>query len=98
MPTHHRRRIAGPPPVLRGQRALQQWLVIIARHRPDLWTTWASLDDNPRIEVVVDRRQGQPWPGPGQRPARRGESGCGRGLRERGFAVIPRPDPTSAAR
>ncbi len=75
-----------------------RWLVILSRERPDLWATWASVEGNPRFEIVYDRRQGHPWPGPGHRPARRAESGRDRGLRERGFAVLPRPDHTGAAR
>jgi hypothetical protein len=66
-----------------------QWLVIIARDRPDLWATWTSLYGGAeRFEIVLDRRHGQMRPAQGNRPDRRVRSASDSELQARGYVVI----------
>lgn len=75
-----------------------RWLVIVARDRPELWTTWACFYGGAeRISILFDRRQGQPKTATGDRPDRRVRSPRDRDLQERGFLVIPQPDLTGAS-
>jgi hypothetical protein len=68
-----------------------QWLVIIARDRPELWATWACLYGGAqRFEIILDRRQGQAGTATGDRPDRRVRSPGESDVQERGFLVIPR--------
>jgi hypothetical protein len=67
-------------------------LVSIARDRPELWGTWASLYGAAgTVEVHFDRRQGQPETGRGDRPDCRARPNRDTDLHERGFFGIPEP-------
>jgi hypothetical protein len=78
---------------------MRQWLVIIARDRPELWVTWASFYGGAeQVEVLFDRRQGQSWPGTGGRADRRTQPHRETELLERGFLVISQPEVVSASR
>ena len=78
---------------------MQQWLVVIARDRPELWVTWASFyAGGGTVEVLFDRRQGHSWVGKGERRDRRARSSRDGGVPERGFLVIPRPEIVGASR
>ena len=78
---------------------MQRWLVIIARDRPELWVTWASFYGGAEtVEVLVDRRQGQPWTERRGRPDRRARPHCDTALQERGHLVISRPELVAASR
>ena len=68
-----------------------QWLVIIARDRPELWATWACLYGGAeRIEIILDRRQGQAGTATRDHADRRVRSPRESDIQERGFLVIPR--------
>ena len=78
---------------------MRRWLVIIARDRPEFWVTWASFYGGAgKVEVLFDRRQGQPWPGRGDRPDRRTQPHRDTDLQDHGFLVIPRPEMVGASR
>jgi hypothetical protein len=67
-----------------------QWLVIIARDRPELWATWtAFFGGAERFEIILDRRQGQPGTATGHHPDRRVRPPRDYDVHERGFLVIP---------
>ena len=75
-----------------------RWLVIIARDRPELWVTWVSFYGAPgKVEVLFDRRQGQPWPR-SDRSDRRTQPHGETDLEGHGFLVIPRPEMVSESR
>ena len=75
-----------------------RWLVIVARDRPELWTTWACFYGGAeQISILFDPRQGQPETATGDRPDRRSRSPRDRDLQERGFLVIPQPNLTGAS-
>ena len=70
-----------------------RWLVIIARDRPELWLTWASFYGGAvKVEVLLDRRQGEAGTRRGEQPERRARPGGDTELQQRGFLVIPRPE------
>ena len=78
---------------------MARWLVIIARDRPEVWLTWAAFyGGGGEVEVLVDRRQGQPGTRRGSRADRRLLPPRDPVLQERGFLVIPRPDLVGASR
>ena len=77
---------------------MARWLVIIARDRRDLWVTWAAFYGGAEtVEVLVDRRQGQPWMERRNRPDRRTLPHRDTTLQARGFLVIPRPEIVGAS-
>ncbi len=66
-----------------------QWLVVIARDRPDLWATWTALYGGAeRFEIVLDRRHRRPRTAQGTRPDRRVRSTSESELQARGYVVI----------
>ena len=70
---------------------MHRYRIIISRDRPDLLGTLAVLyGQKGEVEILFDRRHGQPWPGRGDRPDRRRDPQREQVLRERGFLVIPR--------
>jgi len=76
-----------------------QWLVIIARDRPELWATWtAFFGGAERFEIILDRRQGQSGTVTGNRPDRRVRSPRDFDVHERGFLVISQFVFTGASR
>jgi hypothetical protein len=78
---------------------MQRWLVIIARDRPELWVTWASFyGGGEKVEVIFDRRQGQPWTERRGRPDRRTQPNRDAALRERGHLVISQSELMAASR
>jgi len=78
---------------------MQQWLVIVARDRPDLWVAWAAFYGGAEtVEVLVDRRQGQPGTERQDRSDRRTHPPCDTDLQARGLLVIPRPERVGASR
>jgi hypothetical protein len=78
---------------------MRRWLVIIARDRPEVWVTWAAFYGGAeQVEVLVERRQGQPWTGRGDRPDRRVPPHRHMDGRTQGFLVIPRPEMVGASR
>ena len=78
---------------------MSRWLVISSGDRPELWVTWASFYGGAgKIEVLFDRRQGQTWPGRGDRPDRRTQPDRDADLQERGFLAIPLPEIVGASR
>lgn len=67
-------------------------LIVVSRDRPDLFQTLVDTSSQTGVvEILLDRRQGQPWSGRGERPHRRARTNRERVLRERGFIVIPQP-------
>jgi len=75
------------------------YLVIIARDRPELWVTWASFYGGAaKVEVLFDRRQGQPWTERRGQADRRTRPHCDTALQERGHLVISRPELVAASR
>jgi hypothetical protein len=74
-------------------------LIIVSRDRPELFRTLvATCNQTGVVEILVDRRQGQPWTGRGDRPDRRARSNRDTHLQERGFLVIPQPEIVGASR
>lgn len=75
-----------------------RWLVIVARDRPELAPTWACLARGAvKLDVLLDRRQGDAGSEWRNGPDRRTRSSAGMALRERGFLVIPQPDLVSGS-
>ena len=76
-----------------------QWLVIIARDRPEQWVTWTCFyGGGGNVEVLWDRRQGPLGTGAGDHPDRRARSTRETILQARGFLVLPRPELAGASR
>ena len=72
---------------------MEAYLVVIARDRPELWVTWAAFYGGAEnVEVLVDRRQGQPCPERRNGPDRRTSPHRDPALQARGVLVIPRPE------
>ena len=67
-------------------------LIIVSRDRPDLFRVLVdTCSQTGTVDILMDRRRGQPWTGPGDRPQRRGRPNRDRILEERGFIVVPQP-------
>lgn len=70
---------------------MTRYLIIVSRDRPDLLAPLAiTYGRRGEAEILFDRRQGQVWTGPGDRPRRRTRSPRQCYLQEHGFLVIPR--------
>jgi len=67
-------------------------LIIVARDQPELLHALLALyGHEDRVEIPFDQRQGLPWTGPGDPPARRSPLCPDTDLLDHGFIVIPRP-------
>jgi hypothetical protein len=76
-----------------GDADMVHGLIIVSRDRPELFQTLVdTCSRNGIVEILLDRRQGKPWTGRGDRPQRRARSNRDRILRERGFIVVPQPN------
>jgi hypothetical protein len=76
-----------------------RYLIIIARDRPDLLGRLAVIyGQKGEVEIHFDRRQGQAWTAPGDRPDRRAPRHRDSVLRKQGFLVIRRPETAAASR
>jgi len=74
-------------------------LIIVSRDRPELFQTLIDTSSQTGVvEILLDRRQGQPETATGDRPDRRARSNRDRVLRDLGFVVIPQPSPGGASR
>jgi hypothetical protein len=72
---------------------MERYLVIVSRDRPELLATLASTyGQKGEVEILFDRRQGQPWTEVGDRPDRRSRPRLDADLRDHGFIVIRRPE------
>ncbi len=68
-------------------------LIIVSRDRPELFRTLvATSSQTGVVEILFDRRQGQPGTATGDHPDRRAPSSRDTLLRELGFIVIPQPN------
>jgi len=68
-------------------------LIIVSRDRPELFRTLvATSSQTGVVEILFDRRQGQPGTATGDHPDRRAQSSRDTLLRELGFIVIPQPN------
>jgi hypothetical protein len=75
-----------------GDVEMAHGLIIVSRDRPELFRTLvATSSQTGVVEILFDRRQGQPWTGKGERPHRRTRSNRETVLRDQGFIVIPQP-------
>jgi hypothetical protein len=78
---------------------MASYLVIIARDRPELLGTLAVIyGQKGEVEIHFDRRQGQAWTAPGDRPDRRAPRHRDSVLRKQGFLVIRRPERLTVSR
>ena len=76
-----------------------QWLVIIARDRPDLWASWAAFYGGlENVDILLDRRQAWSETRCEGRADRRTHPDREPTLQERGFLVIPQSDMLGAPR
>lgn len=67
-------------------------LIIVSRDQPELWAELTfTYAHEAGVEVRLDRRQGQPLTGMGDRPDRRSPPRPDTDLQDHGFIVIPRP-------
>jgi hypothetical protein len=70
---------------------VEKVLIIVARNRPELLARLTAIyAHSSRVEVRVDRRQGQPWSGPDDRPDRRAPPSPDTDLHDRGVIAAPR--------
>ena len=78
---------------------MERYLVVIARDRPEVWLSWAAFYGGAgNVEVLVDRRQGKPRAGRGDRPDHRARPNRESALQKRGFLVIPQPELARTSR
>lgn len=74
-------------------------LIVVSRDRPELLRTLVDTSSQTGVvEILFDRRKGQPGTATGDRPDRRARSNRDTVLRDLGFIVIPQPNTGDASR
>jgi hypothetical protein len=78
---------------------MNRYLIIVARDRPELFGTLASIyGQKGEVEICFDRRREQSETERGDRPDRRAQPHLDAKLLAFGYIVIPRPDMAYASR